>query len=200
MFVDSKSVDYTDPVHLAVSPGSQIENGIYLGVWQPSPGDHTARYHVIAAPSDLADKHGHKLYTQYKIACHALARRRSLYGLPTGNLRTGYSLIAALQTNQGFGQWVIPPIGVVEMLYALRQAGQLPDTFGHTTSGGRVTRTYGSSSQLMSCPPKRSWDGKLPPDYSNTVRTLSMASGNKSWSHALRPLALYRPVFFIPVT
>lgn len=176
--------------------------GIEICVWRPRNDLPTMR--VFVAPRDLTDSDGNPLYATFQDASAVLCNIKGLLSHDGASFGAGYErdLFLAMQKEQYQGQWVVPPVAVLEELdnYLMKQPQgvHLAYSFGARTAGGRAVKTYGSCTPIASCGVQPSLIGGPPPDCSNTVRTVSLATGNKSWATELQSRTLWRAVRFAP--
>jgi hypothetical protein len=132
--------------------------GVFVGVWTPvSPEGREleTKYAVYAAPEDLKQKSGAKVWLSFKKAAAQVAKLRNFHGHDGADIKSEADLFEKLESKTYDGGWFVPTMELLSgreawgrrslapNLYKLRKTGDFEGSFD-------VERGH---SQYMSCSP-----------------------------------------------
>lgn len=185
-------------------PGELVEGeGIFLCKWEPKDRDGVSLgkvFNVFAAPTDLTDETGKRVFLSYNDTVKAIALLKNWHGHNGVNFENDTALYEALKSGAYKGRWFIPTHEVLKgsdingnraqenNLYDCKDKGKLAGTFTTVTSSGFIYLLwYWSSTERRGAP--------------SHVCSVRFSDGYSSWSDKDGIIRLScRPVRLVPVS
>jgi hypothetical protein len=119
---EGTKVLHPKPEHVGMQLG---DRGVYLGTWTPTERDGSSigkNFYVFAAPMDLMDDSGEVLVAEFKETAQQVAALTNWNGHNGSPLANDQDLCTALKERKYGGEWVIPPLQIVNgQNYNLKQ-------------------------------------------------------------------------------